>query len=123
VRFVAQAMLERIGFEVLTAGDGIEALEVLDREGGAIDLVLLDVTMPRLGGLETLAALRERRADVRVVLTSGYGRAEVSPDGPRPDAFLHKPYRMPQLAAALEEALGEDAPAAAPPPAGTDRSR
>lgn len=72
VRQVAAAALEGAGFHVVTANDGTEALAHLQREAARFDAVLLDLTMPKLDGEDTLVALRMLSPDLPVILTSGY---------------------------------------------------
>ncbi len=72
VRAVVQRVLEDSGFTVMTAADGDESLEIFSRHGDRIALVLLDMTMPRLSGHETLKQLRRIRSTVTVILSSGY---------------------------------------------------
>jgi two-component system cell cycle sensor histidine kinase/response regulator CckA len=104
VRDMAETMLEVLGYTVVSAADGVEALEVFREHRERIQCVLLDLTMPRMGGWETLAALRAIREDLPVILASGYDEARVmAGDHPqRPQAFLGKPYRMADLQGALE---------------------
>ena len=73
-----------------------EAVEVFRQHQDEIRCVLCDLTMPRLNGWETLAALRKLVPDIPVVLASGYDQAQVmAGDHPEwPQAFLHKPYRL-----------------------------
>ena len=78
VRAMGKKMLEWMGFQVLTAKDGLEALQVYSEQGQHITLVLLDLTMPRLGGEETLRELRRLNPQVRVVLSSGYTETEIA---------------------------------------------
>jgi PAS domain S-box-containing protein len=97
---VAERILQRDGFRVLTAENGRVALDVFAEQGAIIDLVLLDLTMPVLDGWETLRELLRRDPDVRVLLMSGYAQepgASIEGAG----GFLAKPYS----AAALREAV------------------
>jgi CheY-like chemotaxis protein len=107
VRKMAQALLRRLGYEVVTAVDGIEALEVFRGHQERIGCVLLDLTMPRLDGWGTLAALRALRPDLPVILASGYSEAQAmeGAHAERPQVFLHKPYSMADLEAALEAVM------------------
>jgi nitrogen-specific signal transduction histidine kinase/ActR/RegA family two-component response regulator len=108
VRNMAQTMLKRkLGYEVLTAGDGYEAVEIFRARKDEISLVLLDLSMPGMNGWETLSALRALRPDIPVVLASGYDEAQVlQTDHPdRPQAFVHKPYSKDDLRAAIGMAL------------------
>ena len=108
IRNMAKTMLEKFGFEVLTAEDGVEALEIFRHKHADVRLVLTDLSMPRMNGWETLAALREIRPDIPVILASGYDEAKVmeGSHAERPEAFLSKPYPMADLKAALDKALG-----------------
>jgi two-component system cell cycle sensor histidine kinase/response regulator CckA len=103
VRDMAQSMLERMGYEVIAAGDGSEAVEIFRARQNDFRLVLLDLSMPGMNGWETLTALRALCPGIQVVLASGYDEAQVMqghhPE--RPQAFLHKPYQMVDLKAAL----------------------
>src|SRR5205814_2233343 len=72
VRRAAQAMLARLGFEVLEPGDGAEAVEVFREHADRITLVLLDLIMPRLACAKILPELAAIRADVPVIVVSAY---------------------------------------------------
>ena len=101
-------ILGELGYDLLVAEDGIEAMDIYDLRWRTIDLVVLDVVMPRMGGRETLAALRSVNPDVRVILCSGY--LQESEVGSFPMAgvqgFLRKPYDRERLADAVSRALG-----------------
>jgi two-component system cell cycle sensor histidine kinase/response regulator CckA len=92
-RYIAR-ILERAGFAVHQAGDGVEALELIEQGTTPIELVVSDIMMPRLNGVEFLKALSVTHADVPVILMSAYARAElaqmgvVSPCGVIPKPFL-----------------------------------
>jgi two-component system, cell cycle sensor histidine kinase and response regulator CckA len=105
VREVVGRMVERLGFEVMTAGDGMAALEALERHTGPVAAVLLDLSMPRMGGQEALGHLRARRPDVPVILMSGYTEQEVAAkllDGSTGAvAFLQKPFLPEDLTSIL----------------------
>ncbi len=106
IRKVATAMLERLGYRVLTAANGREALAVFQERVHEIACVLLDLTMPHMDGEETFRELRRIRADVRVVLCSGYNEQDITgrfiSKGLR--GFIQKPYQMKALAQALQDA-------------------
>jgi CheY-like chemotaxis protein len=98
----SKRLLTHLGFEVLTTEDGRECLERYALHRDEIRLVILDLTMPRMGGLETLRELRQVDGAVRVLLVSGY--SDHGLDLPEDDgglAFLQKPFR----AVALEKKL------------------
>jgi CheY-like chemotaxis protein len=97
-------VLSRHGYDVVTAGDGPEAIEVVRRDGHRFDAVLLDLTMPQLSGEETLAVLRKFAPDLPVILTSGYSSDTVTVEGPR-ISFLAKPYGPADLYEAVRAAM------------------
>jgi PAS domain S-box-containing protein len=107
LRKTAAALLELLGFAVLAARDGVEALEVFRPRQGEIRFVLCDLTMPRMDGWETLAALRELAPAIPVILSSGHSEARVMlGDHPTlPEAFLSKPYGFKELREAIARAL------------------
>ncbi|MEQ1633459.1 MAG: PAS domain-containing protein [Planctomycetota bacterium] len=107
VRSVAEHLLAEIGCKVVVARDGVEALEQFERHRSELDLVLLDLTMPRLGGEEVLRELRRRGSRVAVVLTSGYHeQALLSSDTSTSLAgFLHKPYTRVMFRNVMRQAL------------------
>jgi CheY-like chemotaxis protein len=96
VRSVAQAMLEELGFDVLTAGDGLEAVERFREDGDRISVVILDMTMPRMNGEEAFDEIRRIDPDARVVLSSGYSEQEATErfSGKGLSGFIQKPYRL-----------------------------
>jgi len=107
VREVAQAMLKRLGFDVITAEDGAEAVEIFQKNKDDIRLVLSDLTMSRMNGWETITALRAIRSDIPVIIASGYDevRAMAGVSVAKPQAFLHKPYQMKTLKETLERVI------------------
>ncbi|MCI0461532.1 MAG: response regulator [Gemmataceae bacterium] len=106
VRELGREWLTRLGYRVLTAADGQEAVEVFEREMGKIDLVVLDVLMPRLSGTDAVRRLREINPKVRVLFASGFpGDQAVDAVAEGALGFLHKPYGGQQLAAAVRDAL------------------
>jgi len=94
-------ILELEGYAVTTAFGGHEAIELFRREPERYVGVLLDMTMPRLGGLEVLRELRQIRPDVRVILMSGYERGRAAQLEQPPFGFLQKPFRSEDLLAAV----------------------
>jgi len=106
IRSLTGDMLEQCGFAVVTAEDGVEAIERLREQPSAIDAVILDMTMPRLSGEDTYRGLLELRRDLPVIVASGYSEQDTIDrfGSPRPAAFLKKPYRMGELKLAIERA-------------------
>jgi PAS domain S-box-containing protein len=109
VRAVGQAMLERLGFTVLSATDGREAVERFREHTEEIVCVLLDLVMPRLDGEAAFREIRAIRPDARVLLTSGYSEQEISERFAEAGiaGFLEKPFRFAALAANLRGATGQ----------------
>jgi CheY-like chemotaxis protein len=113
VRAVARAMLERRGFRVLLAEDGEQAVSQFAGAAGTIDIVLLDLTMPRLDGEQTFRALRTIAPNVRVVLMSGYNQQDVTNQfvGKGLAGFIQKPFRASELYEAIARVVRRDGPA------------
>lgn len=109
VRAVCGSQLKALGVNVLVASNGRDGLEVYQNNCDQIDVVILDLTMPKMGGEETFRELRTRNPDVKVVLASGYAEAEVTTRfvGKHLAGFLRKPYDLKQLSAALTGLLPE----------------
>jgi PAS domain S-box-containing protein len=107
VRATTRRLLERGGYRVLTATDGRDALRVFRQHQDAVDVVLLDMTMPHLDGSECYRELRRIRGDVRVLLTSGYNEQEAVSKfaGKGLAGFLQKPFRMKELLEAVARAM------------------
>jgi len=104
---VGEGFLKRLGFGVLKARDGIEALEVFERHADMIVCVILDVSMPRMGGEEAFEKLRARNPDLPIILSSGYMERDVAERfaGEKLTAFLHKPYTGDELRETLWQIL------------------
>jgi len=104
-------MLKFLGYNVLTASCGSEALELFRQNRDAIRCVITDLTMPEMDGRETLASLREIDPGLPVMLSSGYNEAEVMiPNGAdQPHAFLHKPYSLKELKQELSQVFEDKA--------------
>ena len=105
---VGAEMIQSLGYEVLTARSGREALDVYTARGHEVDLVVLDLVMPDMGGGEAFDRLKEIDPDVRVLLSSGYGidgeATEILERGCT--SFIQKPFRLSDLAGKLVEILG-----------------
>jgi CheY-like chemotaxis protein len=107
VRMAGEQMLQTAGYTVLTATNGREALEIYLSNQERIDLVLLDLMMPEMGGKQCLEELLKINPRIKVVIASGY-----SANGPTKDAlasgakgFVEKPYGMRQVLEAVREVL------------------
>jgi len=109
IRSLATRMLKHLGFEVIAASDGCEAVEVFQDRAETIACVLLDLTMPRMGGEETFSAMRRISADVPVILSSGYSKEIVTEEFSAKGlaGFVQKPYELEALTRAFKKALGD----------------
>jgi PAS domain S-box-containing protein len=109
VRRLAQHIFRMLGYRIFEAADGQQGLEIFRQHKDEIDLVILDLTMPRLGGVETYRALKALNPRIKVILSSGYtqeGRAElILREGA--SAFVQKPYQMQELAQTVRRVLDE----------------
>jgi two-component system, cell cycle sensor histidine kinase and response regulator CckA len=99
-------MLEAGGFEVLQASSGTEALDRLARESGAIDMVLSDVTMPGMTGIDLSYQIRELYPSMPVAIVSGdVSELERSIIGRADVPFIKKPFHAESLYSAVKEAI------------------
>jgi two-component system cell cycle sensor histidine kinase/response regulator CckA len=96
------------GYTVLEAGNGIEAIEMLEKSDGEVDLVVSDVVMPEMDGPTLLRELRRRNPSLKIIFVSGYAedafQKHMPTDGEQP-AFLPKPFTLKQLVNAVKETL------------------
>jgi CheY-like chemotaxis protein len=107
IRLLVQDVLEELGYNVLAAGDGIEAVALYRERIGTIGLVILDMTMPGMGGRETFEKLKELNPRVRAILSTGYSEDERARQmlAMGVKAFVQKPYRTDDLALAVRRIL------------------
>jgi two-component system cell cycle sensor histidine kinase/response regulator CckA len=104
---MARRVLGGLGYTVLTASDGQEALELLARHPGDIHLLITDVVMPRMSGRELAARVTALRPEIRVLYSSGYAADEMGEDGVMSEGinYLAKPYVPSRLADAVRDVL------------------
>lgn len=107
VRGMVARVLREEGYRVLEAEDGQQAVEVFAQCKDEVDLVVLDLVMPRMDGAQTFRRLREVKADVRVLISSGYspemeGQALLDEGAA---GFLQKPYHVEQVLRKVRDAL------------------
>jgi two-component system cell cycle sensor histidine kinase/response regulator CckA len=109
IRQVGRELLEAMGYEVMLAKDGQEAIELYKKACNSIDIVLLDMVMPNMGGGQAYDRMKEINPDVKVLLSSGYSidgeAAEILERGC--DGFIQKPFGMKQLSGRIREVLGK----------------
>jgi PAS domain S-box-containing protein len=118
VRTVTALLLRDIGFEVLAMATGRDAVREFERRAEEVKVVVLDVTMPDLSGDQVLRELRRRRADVPVLLCSGYSEDEMRDRFSERDlaCFLQKPYAFDSFRARLRELSEPSTPKSSRPP-------
>lgn len=111
VREVCADMLIELGYDVVTAVDGRQAVDLYTREWRSIDLVLLDMIMPNLGGRDCFREMKKINPAVKAILVTGYARddaaRQILADGV--GGFLQKPYEMEQLANLVAGMVGRQA--------------
>jgi CheY-like chemotaxis protein len=107
IRDLGRQVMEMHGYKVLLAEDGMRAIELFRSNRGAIDLVVLDLTMPQRSGMEVLRAILDIDPGARVILSSGSSAPEPVPG----TIFLPKPYRAETLAKVVRSALDTPRPA------------
>lgn len=109
VRLVTKRMLRRLGFEVLTVGDGFEAVRLFEKHADELRLVMLDLTMPVMDGEEAFMEIRRIKSDIPIVIASGYSEHEVTARFTDKDlaGFIQKPYEFQTLSQRIQEVLGE----------------
>lgn len=101
--------LKKRDFDVLTATSGLEALEVLSDKGDRIEVVILDVKMPGMDGIETLAEIKRKYPLIEVVMLTGHADVSSAIDGMKQGAFdyLMKPCEMDVLVEKVHEAAAK----------------
>jgi PAS domain S-box-containing protein len=106
---MAQRVLGELGYTVLSASDGFEALETLARHPGDVHLLITDVVMPKMSGRELAERVTALRPDIRVLYSSGYAADAMGEDGVLGTGinFLAKPYEPSRLADAVREVLDQ----------------
>jgi PAS domain S-box-containing protein len=109
IRNLGRHLLIRAGFDVITAADGLEALEQFAQRRREIRLVILDLTMPHLDGEASFRQLRKLAPHVKVIMTSGYDERDVRSrfDGLELSGFVQKPYNAATLLPLIRTTLGE----------------
>jgi len=102
----ARGLVSR-GYTVLEAGNGVEAMEVLEKRGGDVDLVVSDVVMPEMDGPTLLKEMRQRNPELKIIFVSGYAEDAFQRSLPEHGqfAFLPKPFTLKQLVAAVKETM------------------
>lgn len=107
---VAQAILEKLGYRVVVAGGGEQAIAMVQRVGVEIDLVILDLIMPGMDGGKTFDRIREIQSTIPIILSSGYAINQQANEIMRRgcDGFIQKPYRISELSQKVRKILDEE---------------
>ena len=109
VQLLVRRALTAKGFGVLVASSGADALRLFEQHGSSLDLIVMDVTMPNMSGIEALKRIRATGSDVPALLSSGYSVELITDDSPEFFAYLQKPYDIPQLLNAVAAAIASRA--------------
>jgi len=107
VRNLVRLMLSREGYATLTANDGQEAIEICEMFKDPIHLLLTDVKMPRMNGLQLAERVRERRPETKIMIMSAETADTIFKEN-TPDAFLRKPFIPPTLLKCIQRVLTTD---------------
>ena len=112
LRATGTALLTSLGYDVLAAAQGEDALQVVRDSQLPIDLVILDMIMPGMGGRECFTRLRLLRPELPVIVASGFSRHEEleAIRGQGPAGFIQKPYHLSELSQLVATALGRSVP-------------
>ncbi len=107
IRTVLNSMLGYLGYEVLLASNGTEAIEILRSRDKNVDIVLLDIIMPEMGGEEAYRNIKNISPDVKVILSTGYARDQVLSDllQQGANALIRKPYSVGTISQIIRETL------------------
>jgi two-component system, cell cycle sensor histidine kinase and response regulator CckA len=107
VRMLAARVLKRAGYDVREAADGVEACDVFNRHAPEIDLVLMDVIMPKMSGRDAYETIVKTRRDIPVIFCSGYSERELGAEFLQSHSLdlLAKPYRPEELLTRIRERL------------------
>ncbi|MBU1221287.1 response regulator [Myxococcota bacterium] len=105
VRRAGEKMLKRLGFNVFSASNGLEAIEVFKNHSNEISVIILDVAMPEMDGIETMIEIKKLNSQVPILLSSGYSDPDNIRIADGASAFLPKPYNFSQLTDTLKKVL------------------
>ncbi len=103
-QFMTRALQSK-GYKVLTASDGLEGLRICEERHWEIDLLLTDITMPRMTGDELAAKASQSWPEIRTLMVSGYAAQQASANAR--ENFLQKPFTCDELAGKVQQILGK----------------
>jgi len=109
IRKITSEILKECGYDVITATDGFEGIEILKREIDNIRLTIIDMVMPGKNGLETCKEIRQIKPDAKIIITSGFKKDERIDQLTeyRTDGFIQKPYTIERLSRLVHEILSD----------------
>jgi signal transduction histidine kinase len=100
--------LEHLGYKVLTANTGMEAISIVENAGEDIDLAILDIGLPDIMGDKVCQRIQELRPNIKVVVSTGYMVEDITDDMKiKAQGFIQKPFSMSKMAMKLKEVLGD----------------
>ncbi len=107
---VGKALLERLGYKVIIADSGVEAIRIYEADKDKIDIVILDIIMPGMNGIETYRCLKKSNPGIKVLFSSGYSMDEGTSEILNLDSngFIQKPYKFEKLSQKLRTMLGRN---------------
>jgi two-component system cell cycle sensor histidine kinase/response regulator CckA len=110
IRELGRDVLEQLGYNVFVAEDGLAALNLYEKHWDKIDLVILDLIMPNMGGREAFECLRQMNPNVKVIISTGYAKDEVLEPllGEKADGFIKKPYKIQNMAQVVKSVINAD---------------
>jgi PAS domain S-box-containing protein len=113
IRITGEYMLKDMGYEVLTAENGLEAIEVFSKNRDKIDLVILDMIMPEMDGSQAFKSIRKLKENAKVIIASGFTKDESLSDlrDAGLSGFIRKPYRESELSQLVSEVILKSADA------------
>ena len=108
IRFIASSILKSLGYRVIVADNGLEGVNIFREMSGQIDLIILDMIMPGMGGREAFSRLREIRSDIPIIIASGFAKEEDMTELNKlgVNGFLNKPFRKVELAGIVGKSVG-----------------
>jgi PAS domain S-box-containing protein len=108
LRDLGAELLNSFGYKVISAGNGKEALEIYQREGESISLIILDLIMPKMDGRRCLADVLQVNPNAKVIIASGYSESEPAAMAAGAKGFVQKPYNRRQLLTTIREIIDKD---------------
>ena len=92
--FFISKTCQSFGYDILTAGSGMEALKIVEECGSKLDLVVLDLYMPGMGGVEVLKSIRKHKPDLPVIILTALHGEQDACEKLGIEAFIRKPYSL-----------------------------